>query len=73
VDGGNVLTRRTLALIREDLRGATAMQNAECRMQNRGAYDRLVVFAEWSRLGPETLAAERIEFRQTPYDLKGAR
>jgi adenine-specific DNA-methyltransferase len=63
VDGGNVLTRRTLALIREDL----------ARLFPRETPKRLTVFAEWSRLGPETLAAERIEFRQTPYDLKGGR
>lgn len=69
VDGGNVLTRRTLALIRDDL-------GSGCPGGAGGppaAYEKLVVFAEWSRLGPETLAAERIEFRQTPYDLKGAR
>jgi adenine-specific DNA-methyltransferase len=66
VDGGNVLTRRTLALIREDL-GATGNRDVAASVE------KLVVFAEWSRLGPETLAAERIEFRQTPYDLKGAR
>ncbi len=63
VDGGNVLTRRTLALIREDL----------ARLFPGETPKRLTVFAEWSRLGPETLAAERIEFRQTPYDLKGGR
>lgn len=63
VDGGNVLTRRTLALIREDL----------ARLFPEETPKRLTVFAEWSRLGPETLAAERIEFRQTPYDLKGGR
>lgn len=66
VDGGNVLTRRTLALIRDDL-GATGNRDVAASVE------KLVVFAEWSRLGPETLAAERIEFRQTPYDLKGAR
>ena len=63
VDGGNVLTRRTLALIRGDL----------ARLFPGETPKKLVVFAEWSRLGAETLAAERIEFRQTPYDLKGGR
>ena len=63
VDGGNVLTRRTLALIREDL----------ARLFPEDPPKRLMVFAECSRLRPETLAAERIEFRQTPYDLKGGR
>lgn len=55
VDGGNVLTKRTLALIREDLGGAS--------------FDSLVVYAEWSKLGAEALAAEGIVLRQTPYDL----
>ena len=55
VDGGNVLTKRTLALIREDLGGAS--------------FDSLVVYAEWSKLGAEALAAERIVLKQTPYDL----
>ncbi len=55
VNGGNVLTRKTLALIREDL------GEAEC--------DRLIVYGEATRLLRETLAAEKIEFRQTPYDL----
>lgn len=55
VDGGNVLTKRTLTLIREDLGGAS--------------FDSLVVYAEWSKLGAEALAAERIVLKQTPYDL----
>lgn len=55
VDGGNVLTKRTLALIREDLGGTS--------------FDSLVVYAEWSKLGAEALAAERIVLKQTPYDL----
>jgi adenine-specific DNA-methyltransferase len=63
VNGGNVLTRRTLALVREDLARAFPGEPPE----------KLVVFAEWSRLGPETLAAEKIELRQTPCNLEGAR
>ncbi len=55
VDGGNVLTKRTLALVREDLGSAS--------------FDSLVVYAEWSKLGAEALAAERIVLKQTPYDL----
>ena len=55
VDGGNVLTKRTLALIREDLGDAS--------------FDSLVVYAEWSKLGAETLAAEGIVLKQTPYGL----
>ncbi len=55
VSGGNVLTRQTLAVIKEDLHGAK--------------YRRLVIYAEWCRLGEERLATEGIEFRQTPYDV----
>lgn len=55
VNGGNVLTRRTLALLREDLERRHPGEKVE----------RLVVFAEWSRLGAATLEAEGIELRQT--------
>lgn len=58
VNGGNVLTRQTLKVIKEDL-GA-----AECR--------KLVIFGEACRLGPARLVEEHIDFHQTPYDvLKG--
>ena len=53
--GGNVLTPKTLRIIREDL-GA-----AEC--------DSLVVYAESTKIGVAKLAAEKIVFRQTPYDI----
>ncbi len=55
VNGGNVLTRRTLALLRGDL----------ARRHPGEKVERLVVFAEWSRLGAATLEAEGIELRQT--------
>ena len=55
VNGGNVLTRKTLEVIDEDLKGLE--------------YERLVVYAEASRLMPSTLEERRIEFKQTPYDL----
>ena len=55
VNGGNVLTRRTLETVRGDLGGR------EC--------GRMVVYGEACRLMPQTLAALKIEFRQTPYDL----
>ncbi|MBQ9368197.1 MAG: site-specific DNA-methyltransferase [Victivallales bacterium] len=55
VAGGNVLTRQTLAVIKEDLHCAK--------------YRRLVIYAEWCRLGDERLATEGIEFRQIPYDV----
>lgn len=51
--GGNVLTRATLALIRE------------C-----GFNGPLTVYGEASRLSAATLAAERVTFKQTPYDVK---
>jgi adenine-specific DNA-methyltransferase len=55
VSGGNVLTRHTLAHIRA----------------SAGGFDGpLSVYGEASRLGPATLEAERIAFRQTPYDVK---
>lgn len=53
--GGNVLTRGTLALIRADL--------------PEGFAGELVVYATACRLAPATLKAEQITFRQTPYDL----
>lgn len=53
--GGNVLTRGTLALIRADL--------------PQGFAGELVIYATACRLAPATLKAERITFRQTPYDL----
>ena len=53
--GGNVLTRATLATTRA---GA-------------GGFDGpLTVYGEASRLSPATLAAERVTFKQTPYDVK---
>ena len=55
VNGGNVLTRKTLEVIDEDLKELE--------------YERLVVYAEASRLMPSTLEERRIEFKQTPYDL----
>jgi adenine-specific DNA-methyltransferase len=57
--GGNVLTRQTLAIIREGL---------------LSDFDGdLIVYGERSALTPATLARERIEFRQTPYDVKARR
>lgn len=52
VDGGNVLTSRTLNIIKQDF-GDTA-------------YEKLVVYGEWSKLGKRP----NIEFKQTPYDVK---
>lgn len=55
VNGGNVLTKKTLKLILEDLAGRD--------------YEKIVVYAEASRLSEETLVDAKITFRQTPYDL----
>ena len=55
VNGGNVLTRQTLGVIKEDL--------------GQAEYRKLVVYGEWNKLGEERLKEEKIEFRQTPYDV----
>lgn len=55
VSGGNVLTRKTLAVIR-----AAAV----------GFAGPIIVYGEASRLSPETLKAEGITFKQTPYDVR---
>lgn len=60
--GGNVLTRSTLAIIREALNRAVP-----------GFDGRLTVYGERSALSPATLAAEAIDFKQTPYDVKARR
>lgn len=57
--GGNVLTRATLALIREAIAGAA-----------QGCDGPLTVYAEQSRISPATLERERIVFKQTPYDIE---
>lgn len=57
--GGNVLTRATLALIREDI--------AKLLPDFDGP---LTVYGEQSRLTAATLDRERITFKQTPYDVK---
>ncbi|WP_426029707.1 site-specific DNA-methyltransferase [Caulobacter sp. DWP3-1-3b2] len=54
--GGNVLTRQTLAIIRDHL---TADFNGE-----------LIVYGERCALTPPSLVRERIVFCQTPYDVK---
>ncbi|MDE0695496.1 MAG: site-specific DNA-methyltransferase [Boseongicola sp.] len=55
VNGGNVLTRRTLAAI---------------RTAGNGFGGPLTVYGERTALAGATLKAERVEFKQTPYDLK---
>ena len=73
VNGGNVLTRQTVGVIKNDL------ADAQERVPPKGAaggsrscatkYRKLVVYGEWNKLGEERLKEEKIEFRQTPYDV----
>ena len=62
-NGGNVLIRAMLALIREEM----AKAHPGFVRENPG-YP-LTVYGEQSRLRPATLDRERITFKQTPYDL----
>ena len=55
VNGGNVLTRKTLEVIQADLEGLD--------------FKKVIVYGEACRLMAPTLEAMKIEFRQTPYDL----
>jgi len=59
VDGGNVLTRKTLKVIRAAIH--------ELHPDFDGA---LTIYGEQSRLGAEALKREVITFKQTPYDVK---
>jgi len=58
-NGGNVLTRATLSVIREE----TARLDA-------GFTGGLTVYGERSRLATTTLERERVTFKQVPYHLK---
>ena len=58
-DGGNVLTRATLSVIRQ----AMARQNA-------GFAGPLTVYGERCRLAPATLDRECVTFKQVPYHIK---
>lgn len=55
VSGGNVLTAKTLRIIRED--------------HGAAKYSRLVVYGECTKMGAAKLREENVEFRQTPYDI----
>ncbi len=61
--GGNVLTRATLALIRENIAAA------DPGFAKESAGYPLTVYGEQSRLAPATHERERIAFKQTPYDV----
>jgi len=55
VSGGNVLTRKTLAMVRAAAGGFAGP---------------ITIYGEANRLGAEALKAERITFKQTPYDVR---
>jgi adenine-specific DNA-methyltransferase len=61
-DGGNVLTRATLALIR-----------AAIAKTDRAFAGPLTVYGEQSRITAPTLEREAVTFKQTPYDVKARR
>lgn len=54
-DGGNVLTSATLRIVREAAAGFDGP---------------LTIYGEASRLGAERLRAERVTFKQTPYEVR---
>lgn len=56
IDGGNVLTSKTLDVILNDM--------------EHKPYDKLVIYGESSRISLPRLKALNIEFKQTPYDIK---
>jgi adenine-specific DNA-methyltransferase len=61
-DGGNVLTRATLEIVRDAIdRKVPSFAGP------------LTIYGEQSCLGPTTLARENITFKQTPYDVKARR
>ena len=71
VNGGNVLTRQTLGVIKEDLGRVALVATGNDAAATSAAlpYRKLVVYGEWNKLGEERLKDEKIEFRQTPYDV----
>lgn len=56
VDGGNVLTNKTLQVILDDM--------------EHQPYDKLIIYGESSRISQPRLKSLNIEFKQTPYDIK---
>ena len=63
-NGGNVLTRPTLQVIREKI------AESHPRFIEETPNYRFTVYGEQSRLTAATLERERITFKQTPYDVK---
>jgi adenine-specific DNA-methyltransferase len=62
VDGGNVLTRATLKMIREKI-----------AKKDPAFAGPLTVYGEQSRITAPTLDREGVTFKQTPYDVKARR
>lgn len=61
-DGGNVLTRATLALIEKAIRAKDPRFSGP-----------ITIYGEQSRLAASTLERENITFKQTPYDVRARR
>jgi adenine-specific DNA-methyltransferase len=64
VDGGNVLTHKTLNHIMNDIDAAAKKNKAELE------YSQLVIYGEATRLTQVSLVSNNIIFKQTPYDIK---
>jgi adenine-specific DNA-methyltransferase len=62
VDGGNVLTHKTLNLILHDME--------ETEQEPHEEYEKLIIYGEASKLPSVHLKDDGIEFKQTPYDIK---
>jgi len=64
VNGGNVLTHKTLNYIMNDIDAAAKKNKAELE------YNQLVIYGEATRLTYVSLGNNNIIFKQTPYDIK---
>jgi len=64
VDGGNVLTHKTLNHIMNDIDAASKRNKGEFE------YGQLVIYGEATRLSRVSLESSNIVFKQTPYEIK---
>jgi len=64
VDGGNVLTHKTLNRIKSDIDAEAKKNKAELK------YNQMVIYGEATRLTHVSLKYNNIIFKQTPYDIK---
>ena len=64
IDGGNVLTHKTLNHIMNEIDAVEKKNKAELE------YNQLVVYGEATRLTYVSLESNNIIFKQTPYDIK---